>query len=195
MGIEAARLRRGEKVSAKHLFSYVQELQSWTITGGRGVRVSQFPWGRTISQSAGDAGSFAAPFFRPTIRRVAKNFELRFAAGLIGGVKPAIGGEAIDKKIAGKFPALIVTPADFDPDENRTGIYFRCTVDADFAITKVEPVASATKPLKEPRLAHKLHGFLFANGAYDRHLFSDLGFYAANRTATGNFDPLFFWAS
>ena len=195
MGIEAARLRRGEKVSAKHLFAYVKELQSWTIQGGRGVRVSQFPWGRTISQSAGEGGSFASTFFRPTIRRAGGGFELRFETGVIGGVKPTIDGEAIDKKSDGKFPALIVKAADFDADEKRTGIYFRCTVDADFAIVKVEPIASAKKPAKEPKLAHKLCGFLFASGAFDRHLYSDLGFYAANRTATGNFDALFFWAS
>jgi hypothetical protein len=168
-----------------------------TWSGGANVRISKGPHGSTVAFDSVD-GTASAPFFRATVKRVGDHFEIRFAQGRIGGVEPTIDGVAVSKKGKdGKQPALIVTDADFDPDTGVANIYFQCTVQPEtFQIISVTPIAAPAKPAKQKLIANKLAGFLLRTGnsvRYDRQLFSNVGFYAANREPSGFFDPLWSW--
>src|SRR5687767_13169331 len=146
-----------EPWSAEKHNGVVKLAQGNTIISGPGVRQRRTPFGTHISFEADNGGSFSSSFFRATVRKSQGVWQVRFATGFIGGVKPTIEGQPIDRKGAdGKYPALVVNESDFDPDEGIVGIYFRVEVDNDFAIVKVEPIATAVKPRKEPWIAHKL---------------------------------------
>lgn len=199
MGLEDLLAKLYEPWSAAKHNATVQLAERNTLNSGPGVRQRRTAHGTHISFRGGEGGSFASPKFRASITRKGDRWEVRWQRGLIGGVEPVIGDLAISAKGPDKkTPALIVTAGDFDPEEGVCGLYFRVEVEAGFAITRITPVAQPAKPPKEPRVAHKLAGLLIRSGTavrYERELYSNLGFFAANRKGNGFFDPLFFWAS
>lgn len=198
-------IRQGAVVTDAHLRALDAAIARATPRPSAGTRLTITPDGYHRSYS-GAPGGASSPVFRPAVSLVNGGALVRWSGprALIGGVVPTIG----DVEIFATDPAtkarphLEVTAADVN-EHGECGIYFRVEVDRadDFRVRAVLPVASAQlPPPKEPGIAYCLALFLRTRGGRltyveddDRELFSNQGFFAANRRTDGTFEPLF-WA-
>jgi hypothetical protein len=159
---------------AEHL-RQLAELAREAITGrlvpGPGYELLQTPEGQIPTFHVETTTSEQA-MFAPTLAD-GDNGELlvRFSPGLVEGIEPTINGEKISAPDEnGDTPALIVEPGDFAPHGMglRCIVYFRYALDpATKAVTKIEPIARATKPEGSPNHFDKVAAFLIRRSADD----------------------------
>ena len=208
--IERLELKAGERVTAAHVAQLDRAVAKNAGLPGLRVRRRVYPWGTSHSFYGNGGGLASAPVFRPDVTIAADSAEVRWSGprALIGGLAPVLGkdGGGQDVEIfaedaqTGLRPALMVPRTAFDPATLACGIYFKVTTTAGFDALRVEPVARAALPGREPFTAYKLALFLRLRDGQpsyeedkDRELFCSQGFLAVQQRPNGRFEALF-WA-